>query len=161
MRLPLADRKARLAAVLDGSEDTIRYSDHQIGPGAGVPSACLREWGSKASSRGGWAAERYGDRRVFYSPIQPRTGQQTDIAAVEPDVHAVSVEFGFGSPSVAARRFPHELADLQPDPSGGPSPDIANAPYSPAMVSTDRHVIGSVGPFVLPDSVCLTRPPAV
>src|SRR5271154_5636237 len=33
MPLPLAERKARLAALLDRREDAIRYSDHQVGQG--------------------------------------------------------------------------------------------------------------------------------
>jgi bifunctional non-homologous end joining protein LigD len=33
MPLPLADRKARLATLLERSEDAIRFSDHQIGQG--------------------------------------------------------------------------------------------------------------------------------
>jgi len=33
MPLPLADRKARLAALLERRDDAIRYSDHQIGQG--------------------------------------------------------------------------------------------------------------------------------
>jgi bifunctional non-homologous end joining protein LigD len=33
MPLPLADRKARLAALLQRTDDAIRYSDHQIGQG--------------------------------------------------------------------------------------------------------------------------------
>ena len=33
MLLSLADRKARLATLIEGREDTIRYSDHQIGQG--------------------------------------------------------------------------------------------------------------------------------
>jgi bifunctional non-homologous end joining protein LigD len=33
MPLPLAERKARLAALLDSRTDTIRYSDHQVSQG--------------------------------------------------------------------------------------------------------------------------------
>jgi ATP-dependent DNA ligase len=33
MPLPLADRKARLATLLDRANHAIRYSDHQIGRG--------------------------------------------------------------------------------------------------------------------------------
>lgn len=37
MPLPLADRKAGLAALLERREDTIRYSEHQVGHGPAFP----------------------------------------------------------------------------------------------------------------------------
>jgi bifunctional non-homologous end joining protein LigD len=42
MALPLVDRKTRLASLLNGAPDCLRYNDHQIGQGAGILSVGLR-----------------------------------------------------------------------------------------------------------------------
>jgi hypothetical protein len=36
-------------------------------------------------------AQGYGERRIFAGPVEPRAGQQADVAAVEPSVHAIAV----------------------------------------------------------------------
>ena len=63
-------------------------------------------------------AECRGDRRVFAGPVEPGTGQQADIAAIDPGVHAISVEFELVAPLVAGGGFLHELAELRLDPCG-------------------------------------------
>jgi hypothetical protein len=63
-------------------------------------------------------AECRRDRRIFAGPVEAGAGQQTDIAAVEPGVHAIAVEFELVGPLVAARRFCDQPRELRLDPCG-------------------------------------------
>jgi hypothetical protein len=65
---------------------------------------------------GRYREERRGDSRIFAGPVEPGASQQMDIAAVEPCVHAISIELELVAPLVAARRFLYQLAELWLDP---------------------------------------------
>jgi hypothetical protein len=79
--------------VLDQREggDTVRTDPAELAVEIGLP--------------GRYRAQRRDDRRIFSGPVEPGASQQPDIAAIEPGVHAVSVEFELVAPLVAARRF--------------------------------------------------------
>ena len=49
-------------------------------------------------------------------PIEPGTRQHADIAAIEPRMHAVAVEFDFVQPFIAFRCRVDEFGQLRPDP---------------------------------------------
>jgi hypothetical protein len=53
-----------------------------------------------------------------YLPVQssPVPGQQPDITAIEPGMHAEAVVFDFMQPLVAVRRCLHEQRQLRPYP---------------------------------------------
>ena len=59
---------------------------------------------------------RRGDRRIFMGPVEPGAGQQFHRAAIEPGVHAVTVEFDLVEPLIALRRRVDELGELRRDP---------------------------------------------
>jgi hypothetical protein len=46
---------------------------------------------------------------MFDGPVEPGTAQQAVIAAIEPGMHAVAVEFELVRPLVAIRRFRDQL----------------------------------------------------
>ena len=56
------------------------------------------------------------DLRVLVRPVEPGAGQQLDRAAVEPRMHAVTVELDFVQPLVAFRRRLDQLRELWRDP---------------------------------------------
>ena len=54
-----------------------------------------------------------------YLPVQSsRAGQQMDIAAIEPGVHAIAVELELVRPLIAARSFRDQPRQLRLDPRG-------------------------------------------
>jgi len=58
------------------------------------------------------------DRRIFAGPVEPGAGQQADIAAIEPGMRAIPVEFELMGPLAAAPRFRDEPRKLGLDPCG-------------------------------------------
>jgi len=62
------------------------------------------------------ARERLGDFGVPGCPVEAGAGQQRDVAADDPGVHAVAVEFDFVRRAIAARNRRNQLAQLRLDP---------------------------------------------
>jgi bifunctional non-homologous end joining protein LigD len=52
MALPLVDRKARLASLLNGAPGSLRYQDHQIGQGPAFHRLTCDRGGGHAFDRG-------------------------------------------------------------------------------------------------------------
>ena len=57
-------------------------------------------------------------RRIFVRPVEPGAGQQPHLGAIDPGVHAISIELELVSPIIAARGFLHQLTTLGLDPRG-------------------------------------------
>ena len=61
-------------------------------------------------------AQRSGDRRIFVRPVEPGAGQQPDLGAIDPGVHAISIALELVRPILAAWDFLHQLTELGLDP---------------------------------------------
>lgn len=57
-------------------------------------------------------AKRSGDRRIFVRPAEPGAGRQPDLGAIDPGVHAISIELELMRPILAACGFLHQLTEL-------------------------------------------------
>jgi hypothetical protein len=56
-------------------------------------------------------AQRSGDRRIFVRPVEPGAGQQPDLGAIDPGVHAISIALELVRPILAAWDFLHRLTE--------------------------------------------------
>jgi hypothetical protein len=90
--------------VLDQRErgDAVRLHPAELAVEIGLPSR--------------YRAQGRDDRRIFAGPVEPGASQHPDIAAIEPGVHAIAIEFELMAPLATAWSFLHELAELRLDP---------------------------------------------
>ena len=118
------------AEILAVEVEEIEQEEHEAGGVAGVGRHL--DHAERGDAVGAHAAEfaveiglarrergyRGRDLRIFVGPVKAVAGEEPHLAAVEPGMHAVAVEFDFVQPLVAVRRGVNELRQLRPYPFG-------------------------------------------